>query len=219
MHRLLVLMLVALATLVPTAWAQRQQRGPSVGRITARPNPIVSGTPTVLSGDLDGRTSARARVQLQADTDAPFGDRYQDVAQTTASRGGRFSFRVRPLANVQYRVVASTGPPVTSPPRLVLVRPLTGLRVSDRTPRAGSRVRFSGSVFPPKDGRPTVVQRRSTSGRWVTVARTTQQDAGDARSSYDVRVRVRRDATYRVKVVGDEQHINGVSREIAVDVI
>jgi hypothetical protein len=217
MYRLLALTLVAAAALVPAASAQRQ-RGPSISRLDARVNPLVAGTPTTLSGDLDGRTSSRARVQLQADTTAPFGDGYRDVAQTTASRNGRFSFTVRPTANTQYRAVASTGPPVTSPPRLVLVRPLTGVRVSDRTPTAGARVRFFGSVFPPKDGRPTVVQRRAPSGRWVTVARTTQQDAGATRSSYSVRVGVRRDGVYRVKVVGDQQHVNGFSREITFDV-
>jgi hypothetical protein len=216
MQRVLAIALLAAVAVVPTAWAQR--RGPSISRLTASVNPLVAGTPTTLSGDLDGRTSARARVQLQVDTTSPFGDSYQDVAQTTASRGGRFRFTVRPLANAQYRAVAATGPPVTSPPRLLLVRPLTGLRVSDRTPSAGARVRFFGSVFPPKDGRPTVVQRRAPSGRWVTVARTTLQDAGDARSAYGLRVRVRRDGTYRVKVTGDQQHVNGFSREITIDV-
>jgi hypothetical protein len=220
MTRFLIAAALTAVAVVPAAWAQRpdrQQQRPGISTLDARPNPVVFNGPVTLSGRLTGRNSGGARVQLQADATRPFGDSYQDVAQGTAERNGAFSFTVRPAANTQYRVIGRTSPPVTSAPRLVLVRPRVGLRVSDRTPSAGARVRFSGSVFPQKDGRATLVQRRSASGRWVTVARTTLRDAGDARSAYSRRVRIRRDGRYRVKVVGDQQHVNGFSRQITID--
>jgi hypothetical protein len=220
MTRFLIAAVIATAAVVPAAWGQRpdrQQQRPGVSALDARPNPVVFNGPVTLSGRLTGRGSSGARVELQADTTRPFGDRYQDVAQATSENNGRFSFTVRPTQNTQYRVIGRTSPPVTSAGRLVLVRPRVGLRVSDRTPRAGALVRFFGSVFPQKDGRPALVQRRSASGRWVTVARTTLRDAGDARSAYSRRVRVRRDGRYRVKVVGDLTHVNGFSREITLD--
>lgn len=46
----------------------------------------------------------------------------------------------------------------------------------------------------------------------MTVARTTLRDAGEATSTYSRRVRVSRDGVYRVKVAGDTDHVNGISR-------
>ncbi len=62
------------------------------------------------------------------------------------------------------------------------------------------------------------IQRRSPSGRFVTVARTRLRDAGTVRSTYSRRVRVYRDGVYRVRVTGDGDHINGVSRLKTIDV-
>jgi hypothetical protein len=76
----------------------------------------------------------------------------------------------------------------------------------------GSLLRFSGTVFPAHDGRAVSIQKRSPSGRFITVSRTILRDAGDARSTYTRRMRVLRDGVYRVKVAGDADHINGFSR-------
>ena len=69
-------------------------------------------------------------------------------------------------------------------------------RVSDRTPRAGQRVRFFGTAAPQHDGRNVTIQRQTPTGTWKTVARTRLQDAGDERSKFGHRLRVRRDAIY-----------------------
>ena len=79
-------------------------------------------------------------------------------------------------------------------------------------------VQFAGSVFPAHDGRLALIQRRSSTGRFVTVARTALRDAGDARSSYSRRLRISSDAVYRVKLPGDADHINGFSRLRTVNV-
>ena len=101
---------------------------------------------------------------------------------------------------------------MTSNARLVLVRTLVGLRVSDSTPRRGSLVTFSGSVFPAHDGTRALIQRRTSTGGWVTVARAEaerrrhrQVDLHRASASSATRV-------YRVKVPGDGDHVNGFSR-------
>ena len=211
--------------LAPAASAQKPTKPPKPPKgayavsLDARPNPVVHGSPTTLSGRLTGETVAGVRIRLEEDTTLPLGDAYTFNGMTaTTAPSGAYSFTAKPLVNTQYRVVAQSSPPVTSAPRLVSVRMLVGLRVSDSTPRAGTRIRFSGSVFPAHDGRRALIQRRSSTGRFVTVARTTLRDAGDERSSYRRRLRIRRDGVYRVKVRGDADHVNGFSRKRKVDV-
>jgi len=178
----------------------------------AKPTTIVFASPTTLSGRLSANT-AGVTVKLEEDTTRPYGDSYKPSDKTTTTaNNGSYSFSVKPGVNTQYRAVAQASPTVTSAPKLVLVRMLVGLRVSDSTPRRGSRVRFSGTVFPAHDGRTASIQKRSATGRFVTVARATLRDAGTARSSYAKSIRIFRGGVYRVKVVGDSDHINGFSR-------
>jgi hypothetical protein len=215
-HVIPALALALALALAPAAAAQKPPKPPKGGSavsLDAKPTIIVHGSATTLSGRVAGPTVAGLAVRLEADTTRPYGDGYRPtglVAMTTTS--GAYSLAVKPLLNTQYRAIAQTSPRVTSPPKLVLVRFRVGLKLSDSTPRRGSLVRFSGSVFPARDGRIAHIQKRSPTGRFVTVARTTLRDAGDARSSYNRRVRVYRDGVYRVKVPGDSQNINGFSR-------
>ena len=189
----------------------------TISALDARPNPVAFGTTTELSGRLSGDARGGVTVRLEADSTRPYGDAYTQISTATTDQSGRFAFVPKPPVNTQYRVVAQASPPVTSAPRLVLVRTRVGLIVSDRTPRTGSLVRFRGTVRPAHDGATAAIQRRSGTGRWVTVARTRLTDAGTDVSRYSRRIRVRRDGTYRVKVVGDADHVNGFSRVVALD--
>lgn len=92
------------------------------------------------------------------------------------------------------------------------------LRVSDPTPTAGSRVRFFGSVRPAGDGGLVLIQRRVRPGEFRTVARTRLKDAAGARSTYGVRVRIRRDGAFRARVPGSGDHAAGLSRTRLVNV-
>ncbi len=212
---------VALA-FAPAAIAAKPPKPPAQGAATltldAKPAPIVFSSPTTLSGKLSSG-AAGTTLRLEQDTTRPYGDSYKPANLTTTTMGGGgYSFSVKPPVNTQYRVsTQGGGSSVTSPAKLVLVRMLVGLRLSDSTPNRGSRVRFSGSVFPAHDGRLAVIQKRSSTGRFVTVDRTTLRDAGTARSTYSRRVRVR-SGVYRVKVVGDADHINGFSRSRTITV-
>jgi hypothetical protein len=91
------------------------------------------------------------------------------------------------------------------------------LRVSDRTPRAGQRVRFYGTAAPQHDGRTVRLQRQTSTGSWTTVARTSLRDAGDERSSFSHRMRVRRDGVYRARVYRDANHATGTSGSKTLD--
>ena len=85
------------------------------------------------------------------------------------------------------------------------------LRLSDSTPRRGQLVRFSGSVAPAHDGRVVYIQRRTSTGAFRTVGRTTLADAGTSRSVFSRRMRVRSDGVYRARVLGDPDHETGTS--------
>jgi plastocyanin len=73
------------------------------------------------------------------------------------------------------------------------------LRVSDATPRSGSRVRFYGRVTPAADGRKVRIQKRARGGSFKTVASATLRDAGSARSTFSKRLRVKADGVYRAR--------------------
>ena len=204
---------------VPVAVAQSPNKPPkdspggaSAITIAAKPAIVVFTNTTTLSGRLSG-AKAGVVVRLEQDSTRPYGDGYTPTGNTVAvANNGMYAFTVKPLLNTQYRVVAQAAPLVTSAATLVRVRMRVGLTASDLTPARRSLVRFSGSVSPAHDGRTVSIQKRSSSGRFLTVARTTLRDAGEARSTYSRRVRVSRDGVYRVKVTGDADHINGISR-------
>lgn len=210
---------------VPVADAQKPAKTPKPPKgaqavsLAAAPSIVVFNSSTTLSGAVSGPQTSGVTVQLDADDTRPYGDSYKPTGRTAVTAAnGRYSFAAAPGKNTQYRVTARTSPSVTSAAKLVLVRIRVGLRVSDSTPRSGSRVLFSGSVFPAYDGRSALIQKRSPTGRWVTVVSTTLRDAGTTRSSFSRRIRVSRDGTYRVKVSGDTQRVNGFSRLRRIDV-
>ena len=237
MSRSRVVLLVLGAMLVPASASADHRPGhtggggggggggaTTISALDAKPNPVVFGSPTTLSGRLSGGSASGTTVRLEADDTRPYGDAYKPVTTpagapltATSEQNGRFTFSVKPERNTQYRAVAQASPPVTSAPRLVLVRMHVGLILSDSTPETGTLVRFRGTVRPAHDGRIALIQRRSPTGRFVTVARATLRDGGTLFSRYSRRVRINRDGTYRVKVAGDADHVNGFSRVLPIN--
>jgi hypothetical protein len=138
---------------------------------------------------------------------------WSDVETKTTDHKGDAAFTTRPRVNTSYRAIARTTPEQTSAETPVAVAPLVGFRVADSTPRAGQRVRFSGTVRPRHDGRRVYVQRKTGAGSFVTVRRTRLRAATSTYSRYSLRVRVRRTATYRVRILGHADHAMGISRE------
>jgi hypothetical protein len=119
---------------------------------------------------------------------------------------------VVPQSHTQYKVVAKTSPPTTSGTVFVRVRMSVRFSVSDSTPKRGQAVRFFGTAAPAHDGKPVLIQERTTSG-YQTVARTVLLDNGTATSKYSKKLRIRSSGTYRVVVQSLDQALdNGTSR-------
>ena len=177
--------------------------------ISATPNPTVFSTPVTITGRVE-KAGGGVTVTLQGRIlpSAVF----VTLASARTANNGTYRFSHRPPRNTYYRVVAALTPPLTSGELLVPVRTLVGFRASDTTPALGSRVRFSGIVRPRHNGRRAYLQRRSTSGRWVTVARMTLRALDSQSSRYRRTLRVRRSGTYRVRVLGHFDHAMGISR-------
>lgn len=184
--------------------------------IAANPATVTFGRPTTISGQLTGSGNSGVEVELESNP-APFTGGFKNAGvKATTNATGNYTMAVTPTLNTRYRVTAKARPSVTSPEALVRVRVRVSLRLSDRTPAAGQRVRFSGTVTPAHDGKVARIQRRSRTG-WRTIARATLVSAtpvnGVARSKYAKRIRVRRNGTYRVRVTpADGDHERGTSR-------
>src|SRR3954447_3216464 len=79
---------------------------------------------------------------------------------------------VIPQMNTQYKVIAKTSPPSESKTVFVRVSLRVTFKVSDSTPKRGAKVRFYGTVAPAHDGKPILIQKKTSTGAYKTVART-----------------------------------------------
>lgn len=189
---------------------------PNTVTITATPSLLTFGRATTIAGQVTGPQNAGVEVTLE-ENPYPYTGGFKSTGRTaTTNPGGAYSIVVNPTVNTHYRVSAKTKPPVTSPEVAVTVRVKVTLRLSDRTPRAGQRVRFSGTVTPAHDGKVARIQRRTSTGAWRTVARVTLVPAtplnGVARSKFAKRLRINRSGTYRARVTpADGDHAAGSS--------
>jgi hypothetical protein len=219
MHRTILGLLAALsATAALPLGAAAQKPKDNKVTLSAAPNPIRFANATTLSGKVTGPDHAGVAVTLRAD---PFPVGADSIAGTaTTDANGNFQFTgIMPDRNTRYSVSAKTSPPVESAAVDVLVRVRVTLRLGDKTPRVGQRVRFFGSAAPQHDGSVVRLQRRRATGSWKTVGLTLLRDAGDERSRYSRRLRIRRDGTYRARVIAvDGDHLSGTSRRRSVEV-
>ena len=179
--------------------------------ISAKPSPVVYGSVTVVSGRLTGPTKAGVTVMLR-ENPFPFGDGSKPVATTVTDAQGDYSFTRRPLVNTIFTAVAGS---IRSSHLTVNVRIRMSMRVSDSTPRVGQLVRFRGRACPTHNGLVVAIQRRSSTGRYVTVRRTRLQPATTC-SAYSRMFRIYRDGRYRV-TADDADHARGYSRSRVLD--
>ena len=204
-----VIAVAALATLPAVALAAK----PAPNSVTiAAPAAITFGHAATISGT----TSPNTSVTLRADA-FPFNGAFGTVATVTSNATGAYTFSVKPDANTQYRVTAKTHPTAQSPVATVSVRWRVTRTVSTRHPKRGSRVRFSGSVSPAHTGAVAELQRRTSSG-FKTVKTATLTAATATSSRYSLRVKVKRNGTYRVHVAADAAHLAGNSRRVTLKV-
>ena len=185
---------------------------PGTLSLTVTPNPVRFGRSVTISGNLTGPNNTGRTITLREDP-FPF-DHLSNVASADTDAQGNYSFVRSPTVNTLYQVRRGG---VESETVTVAVKPRLSLRVGDRTPAAGKRVRLSGKVCPEHDGGTLEIQRRKAPKQWRTVARVTMADAGTC-SSYARRLRVRRDGAFRTLFAADSDHAAARSRVRRIDV-
>lgn len=213
-HRIAIALAAAAVAIPVSADAAKPPKPPGGGgstgiSIRASANPVVFGRTSTFSGKLNGSAGAVA-VDIQANP-YPYTGFSTIKTVTSDSKGNYNSGPLSFPVNTNVRAVARTSPTRTSTTVFVSVRKRVTLSVGDSTPARGQRVRFSGFVHPQHDGRTVFIQRRTSTGSWVTIAKPRLTDDGDARSKFSRRIRVRRDGTFRAKVSKDADHGLGIS--------
>jgi hypothetical protein len=213
---LTVTSLAACALLPAAALAQPKKKQP--GNLTIQtPTTVKFGKSITISGKLTGPNNDNRSIMLREDP-FPFGAFDNVNPQATTNAQGEYAFTRSPTVITRYQTRQGSN---ESQIVTVGVSPAISLSLSDSTPAAGKRVRFSGRVCPEHDGASLQIQRRVGPGRFSTVARTTLADApGTSCSRYSKRVRVRRDGTYRTFLADtvDADHVAGTSRARRIDV-
>lgn len=211
MRRTIITTAAVAVLAAPAVYAQK----PESRNITIAPNTatVKFGRAVTLSGKLTGNNNGGRTVTIEGD---PFPvDTFANAGTTTTNASGDWTFAHTPTANTRYRARSGSAESKTVD---VLVRPAITLKLSDRTPAAGQRVRFSGRLCPEHDGTAIALQRRSGK-TWRTIRKPVLKDiAGATCSSYRARARVRRDSAYRARFLGDADHTAGNSRVRRADV-
>lgn len=181
--------------------------------LAATPGIVTFGRAVAFSGQVGGSNAAGTQVELES-TPFPFSEPFKKLlGPVAADAAGKYSFTLTPQLTTRYRATAKRGPGASSTVVEVRVRMAVGLSVSDSTPRRGQRVRFFGAVKPAHHGRTLLIQRRTSSGRYRTIARTTLRvSPTGGQSAYSRRLRVTRSGVFRARVSGDGDHLAGTSR-------
>jgi hypothetical protein len=183
--------------------------------IAANPPSVLFGQATTITGQVTGNGNGGVQVTLQSKPAPPVtGANFTDVATATTDASGNYTFTQIPELNTQYQVEAKASPKVTSPVITVNVRKIVTFKLSDSTPKRGSGVRFSGTVKPAHDGLFALIQKRTKTGKFSTVAKAQLKASKTVGiSKYSKRLRIRRSGVYRVRVAADADHARGTSRK------
>jgi hypothetical protein len=206
----------AAASLIAASAAAAAPPTPHQLSIAASSPRVVFGQKVALTGQLTGEASGGETVTLEEDP-FPFGDFKNSVSTLTAA-DGTYRFERTPSLNVRYRADAKSKEPATSPEVTVLVAPKIDFTVADTTPKAGQKVKFSGTLAPAHDGLKASIQRRTSKGGYKAVARATLTDAGDAVSNWKRTLTINSTGTFRVVLASHDDHATGKSRRIKLTV-
>lgn len=189
-----------------TSAGEAAKPAPGTLTIAADHASVKFGAGVNLSGKLGGSNVSGRTVRVQDDV-YPLSS-FANAGSATTNATGDWTLAVKPTANTRYR--ANSGK-VDSPTVDVMVRPAITLKLSDRTPRRGQRVRFSGQLCPEHDTVAIELQRKTSTG-WKKVASPVLADIpGGTCSKYSVAKRVRRSGSYRAHFNADADHAAGNS--------
>jgi hypothetical protein len=184
----------------------------------ATPNPLLPGTTTTLAGQLTGTGNGGREIVLQSNP-FPYTQGFKnDGNKLITDPQGNFSFGLRAVAfNTQYRVALPDKPSVVSPIVVVSVQVSVSSRVGTYRIKKGHKLTFSGAIRPAVDGTPIAIQKKSSTGRWVTVTGTAARHNSSASSVYSKKVTIRRGGTYRVYAgVANGSFVPNTGREIHI---
>jgi hypothetical protein len=170
-----------------------------------------------IAGRVRGVGVNGVRVVLQQSA-FPFSAGYVEVATARANRNGEFRFAPRPVfLATRFRAVTQLAPALVSQELGARVRSRVAIRSTERKRRS---LRLRGAVNPGLPSGRALLQRRTRTGAWRTVARGALVPKDELRSDYVFKVRRRRSAArYRVVVAARDggAHMRGYSRSLIVD--
>jgi hypothetical protein len=166
--------------------------------ILASPDPVVWGGAITVQGTLSGTGNGNREVVLQANG-FPFAAGFVNIGnpELTTATGG-FSFPVLGLTQAtEFRVVATTNPPVVSP----IAGEGVAVRIKARMGPIGPRGRalFFGTVSPALDGVGVAIMHE-THGREVFVKGSILRHATATSSRFSRVVAVKRGGVYHILV-------------------
>lgn len=178
----------------------KTRRQPLGLALSATPNPVAFGGPTVLAGTLSGTGNAGRQILLQSNP-FPYTQGFAPMANVQLTNAaGQFFFPLLSVpVNTLYRVVIPGRPEVASPIVGVGVAPRVATNASATRVRTGRMVRFFGTVRPARPRARFAIQVLRK-GAWRTVAGGRVRTAAGGVSRYAKRVRIRRGGRYRVFV-------------------
>ena len=180
--------------------------------ITAAPRTVTYGRSGTITGAVKGPRSGGVELILAAQP-YPFTAPFRNVRTTTAAANGSYGFVIAPRTRTRYEVVARTPQPALSAVVSVGVRYAVWFSVSTTVVRRGSFVRFYGGTHPAANGRDILIQRRTNTGVFRTVARTLlHRTTSRTRSSYSIRIRIRAGGVYRVRMPAHTPYASANSR-------
>lgn len=195
----------------------KTKRQPLGLALTATPNPVAFGRPTVLAGTLSGTGNAGRRILLQSNP-FPYTQGFAPTANVQLTNtAGQFFFPLLSVpVNTLYRVMIPGRPEIASPIVSLGVAVRVATNTSATRVRTGRMVRFFGTVRPARPRAQFAIQVLRK-GAWRTVAGGRVRGAGAGASRYAKRVRIRRGGRYRVFVApADRAFVASAGRTVRI---
>jgi hypothetical protein len=132
--------------------------------IEVQPKTVTFNKELRVTGKLTGGAAkdiSGQNVTLMSDP-FPYDGQFKRVDTVKTDAAGNYAVTTKPDANARYKATAKGG--TESALATAEVRVAVTRKVSDRTPRKGQRVKFSGQIGPAHDGKVAQIQRRTSSG-------------------------------------------------------
>jgi hypothetical protein len=203
MTRRLAATLAAVATLAAAVPSTAAADPPTRITIVAVFDPITFGENAFVNGQLFGVGQPGQQVGLEQ-SPPPF-TVWTPVALVTADAQGYYSFELQPTQTMQYRtnsqgIGSERTVQVNVAPRITLKAAALG--------RATLRV--SGTLTPALAGQSVAIQRRSSTGSWVTLKTVPLLNG----TSFAARLTARKPMLLRAFFAGDPAHLPGTSKTV-----